>query len=573
MFYHSLKKKFRLIGLVFAIFSILTSCTADSQQTEIPPFTPTQPTFHNVADEVGIDFQHGAFRWGFSGDPVAMMGGGLCWIDYNNDGWLDLYVVNSYAVAEAGKWESETGSLPRNAFYHNDEGQFSEEGAATGTDLAMRGNGCVAADLNLDGYSDLYITSSRFNVLLWNNGDGTFSDGGRQAGVDTYGWQTAVSVGDLNADGLPDIFTAGYVDVNNQIEGSTMGFPNTHYGRPDLVFINQGIDESGYATFREVHELVGLIEFDPDSEFEYGLGSTLSDVDNDGDLDLFVANDTNPNRLYINEQMANDPEGIGFRLVESGATAQIDDINSGMGVASGDFDQDGRFDLFITNLGNQLHSVYRNTSESDASATFADATSNMGITDIGVGWTGWGATWADFDLDSDLDLFVVNGRIPVIDFSADAMLTQLYANQTAQGEQGQFSNMSSEAGLEEIGKLVGRGSAVADFDNDGDLDIAVATIGGELRLLRNDGATGNWLQVQLQGFAPGAIITATLIDGTELRCELKAGSSYLASEDPRCHFGLGAADSVRRLYVRWPNGEETVLQNVEANQVVIVERG
>lgn len=542
------------------VIILLVSCRDASSKYE-----HTTPTFTNVAKAVGLDFQHGAFRWGMSGDPVAMMGGGVCWLDYDNDGWLDLYVVNSYTDVEAGRWNSETGSLPRNALFRNDDGQFSDVSANSGADVAVRGNGCVAADLNLDGFTDLYVTTSRFNLLLWNNGDGTFSEGGETANVAAYGWQTAATVGDVNADGWPDLFVAGYVNINNQIESATMGFPNTHFGRPDLLYLNQGLDTAGHAIFQEVHNVVGLIEHDPDSEFEYGLGAALTDFDGDGDLDLFVANDTNPNRLYLNQPLADDPEGIGFRFVESGATAQVDDTNSGMGVASGDFDADGRADLFITNMGEQLHSVYRNES-----GIFSDATPHIGIADIGMGWTGWGTSWADFDLDGDLDLFVANGAIPILDLEVDGMLAQVYENLTAQGDFGRFQDATTTFGLEQVGPRSARGSAVADYDNDGDLDIAINSIGGALTLLQNNGGTGNWLMIAFEHFEAGTHVIATLEDGRQLHRTLTAGSSYLSSEDPRCHFGLAGFDKVAELQIRYPDGREIVRENVGANQILSV---
>lgn len=518
--------------------------------------------FTNVTQAVGIDFVHGAFRWGMSGDPVAMMGGGLCWVDYDQDGWLDLYAINSYAEAEAGQWEA-NGGLPRNKLYRNMGGVFVDVSTASGADLALRGNGCTAADFNLDGYPDIYITTARFNALLWNNGDGTFTEGAEAAGVDAYGWQTAVSVADLNRDNLPDLFVAGYVDVNNRIPDATKGFPNTNLGLRDLLYINNGLDAAGRTTFREVGEAVGL----ESDNFAYGLGSLLTDVDGDGDLDLLIANDTNPNYLYENVAWSDgvDPLGLGFRLVERGAAAQVNDTNSGMGVAGGDFDENGRFDLVITNMGGQIHSLYRHGD----GLTFADAAGQIGVAEFGNTLTGWGTSWADFDLDTDLDLAIIQGAIPVLDLARDRQTAQILVNLTAQGRPGQLEDRSQAAGLGYVGPLLGRGAAVADYDNDGDMDIAIGTIGGSLALLRNEVTGGNWLAVA--GVAAGGEITAVLPDGRELRRELYGGSSYLSAEDPRAHFGLGDVETIPLLRVRWPNGTITEQQNVAANQLLLVE--
>lgn len=557
-----------------------TAFTPISATVQAPSATPTPlPTlepwdrvgFRNVAAAAGLDFQHGAFRWAMSGDPVAMMGGGLCWIDYDQDGWLDLFVVNSYAELEAGQWQA-GGGLPTSALYHNTGGRFEDVSQASGAALPLRGNGCVAADLNRDDWPDVYITTERFNALLWNNGDGTFTEGAEAAGVDAYGWQTAAAVGDLNDDHWPDLFVAGYVDLNNRIEGATLGFPNTHLGRRDLLFVNQGPDALGHTTFSEVGEEVGLETADSGAgRFEYGLGALLSDLDRDGDLDLYVANDTNPNRLYENVPWPGDgaDDPIGFRFREVGVPAHVDDSNSGMGVASGDYDNDGRFDLFVTNLGDQLHAVHLNQSR-DGELFFDDTTETFGVPALDIGFTGWGVSWADFDHDTDLDLFVTNGRVPVLDLGADGQVPQIYGNLAIQAQPGRFQDLTAALGLEEVGPLIGRGSAVADYDNDGDLDVAVATIGGPLVLLQNNLAAGNWLEVQLTGFHPGAVVTLELPGGRELRRELLAGSSYLSSEDPRLHFGLGAASSISGMRVDWPDGHVTRIGVLPANQLVIV---
>ncbi len=533
-----------------------------------PPSAENHPPiyFANVAPEVGLDFQHGAFRWATSGDPVAMMGGGLCWLDYDRDGWLDLFVVNSYAELEAGRWEA-AGGQPRSALFRNQEGHFTDVSQATGAALPLRGNGCVAADLNRDGWTDLYITTARVNVLLWNDGRGGFYEGAAAAGVDAYGWQTGAAVGDLNQDGWPDLVVAGYVDINNRQPDATLGFPNTHLGLRDLLFLSQGADSAGQVTFREVGAEAGL----ETQTLAYGLGVLLSDFDQDGDLDLYIANDTNPNYLYVNQPWpggaAGDPAGLGFRLVESAAAAAAADPNRGMGVASGDFDGDGRFDLFITNLATQRHALYRNQSH-PPSLLFQDVRGPQGVGMMGSAFTGWGTAWGDVDHDSDLDLLVVNGHVPVLDLAADREPVQLLGNLTVEGSVGQFENWSGPAGLEQVGGLVGRGGALADYDNDGDLDLAINTIGGSLALLRHEGAPANWLQVQLDGPLPGAVVTARLPDGRTLRRELHAGGSYLSSHDPRCHFGLGSATSVAELHIRWPDGRETLQHNVAANQIL-----
>ncbi len=560
---------FGLVGLI-SLAALSAACTASPEPAPVRTGTPTPDVVEltDVAAGVGLAFQQGAFRWDVSPDPGAMLGGGVCWLDFDGDGWLDLYAVNSYALAEAGRWEDQ-GGLPRNALFHNEQGTFVDASAASGTDLAMRGNGCVAADFDMDGYTDLYVTASDEGALLWNEGDGTFTEGAAAAGVETFGWHAAAAVGDVNGDDLPDLFVAGYADLDNPVEGTSLGFPNTYFGVRDLLFLNRGPADGGRVAFEEVGAQAGLEVVG----FEYGLGALFSDLDRDGDLDLYVANDTKPNRLYDNVPWPGgadaDPAGIGFRFEELAAKAGVADPNAGMGVAEGDFNDDGLPDLFVTNGRGQVHAAYTQQTSDLVDPSFADVRSDLGLPLTGS--VGWGVSWADLDLDTDLDLLIVNGDIPVTDLAADAQPVQALGNLTAQGASGRFEDLGEVVGLGELGPLLGRGSAAADYDNDGDLDIAINSIGGRLVLLESSGALGNWLEVGLEGFVPGTVITAILPDGRELVRETFAGSSYLSSEDPRAHFGLGTAGTLSRLIVRWPDGQETILDDVAANQILSVE--
>ena len=564
----------RLAGAAVVSGSVLlAACTATpTHEAAADPVRTPSPdglAFTDVAEDVGLDFRHGAFRWEVSGDPAAMLGGGVCWLDYDEDGWPDLFVVNSYAQSEVARWQEE-GGLPGSALFRNVEGRrFVDAGAGSGADLAVRGNGCVAADFDLDGHTDLYVTTATKGALLWNEGDGTFTEGAGPAGLDAFGWHAGAAVGDVNGDGWPDLFLTGYADLNNRIPEATLGFPNTYHGVRDSLYLSEGPDETGGITFREVGVDAGLevVNFEP------GLGAVFSDLDGDADLDLYVANDTKPNRLYENVQWPGgakaDPAGLGFRFEETAGAAGAADPNSGMGVAAQDYDGDGLPDLFVTNAHGQLHAVLRSQISDAANPSFADARP-----EFGPDWdtyTGWGASWADLDLDTDLDLVVVNGNVPVTDLATDAQPIQAFANLTAEETPRRFEDLGDSIGLREIGPLLGRGSAVADYDNDGDLDIVINSIGGRLVLLENGGVVGNWLSVALEGFHPGAVVTATLPDGRELRREVQAGGSYLSSEDPRSHFGLGAFGEVSELTVRWPAGEETVVHDVAANQILTVE--
>jgi hypothetical protein len=555
----------RVAVAVVAVVLLATACSSGSEGESSPPAPPrTDLELQDVSREVGLDFRHGAFRWSVSPDPAAMMGGGVCWLDYDSDGWLDLFAVNSYSEAETTRWESE-GGLPENALFRNDKGEFVDVSEESGANLAVRGNGCVAADFDLDGNTDLYVTTARVNALLWNEGDGTFTEGAVEAGVAGYDWRSGASVGDVNGDGWPDLFVAGYAAMQNPNQNATLGFPNTYFGVRDLLFLSDGTSGGGRPTFREVGREAGLEV----ARFEYGLGSVLADVDRDGDLDLYLANDTNPNRLYENVAWPGgpeaDPAGIGFRFEERSAAGGVADTGAGMGIAASDYDDDGLPDLFVTNARSQVHAAYRSVPPDENAPSWTDVRGELGPSFTGS--TGWGVTWADLDLDTDLELLLVNGDIPVTDLAADAEPLELFRGTRS----GTLEPAAAAAGLDEVGALVGRGSAAADYDNDGDLDVAVGTIGGRLVLLENTGTGGNWLEVSLEGFHPGATITAELPDGPKLVRDVLAGSSYLSSEDPRAHFGLGDASHVRRLVVRWPGGEETTLENVRANELFRVE--
>ena len=531
----------------------------------------------DVARQVGLSFRQGAFRFGVSNDTTAMMGGGVCWLDYDSDGWLDLFAVNSYAETDLLTWEAK-GGLPRSALFRNVGGRFEDVSHRSGADLQLRGNGCVAADFNLDGNTDLYVTSAGYNVptdgydaLLWNDGDGTFTEGARKAGINAFGWHAGAAVGDVNDDGRPDLFVAGYTDVN-AMTPSASGFPTNHVAVRDLLYLNEGEDGNGHSTFREVARSAGIER----NRVGHGLGAVFTDFNRDGRLDLYVANDADPNQLYQNVPVpggpAAGPAGLGFRLEEVAKREAVDDPNAGMGIAAADFSRDGRPDLLVTNSRGQLHAAYRSRPAAKGDQSFTDARPSFAPA-LGTSSTGWGASWVDLDLDSDLDLVLANGAIPVVNLKKNAQRIQVLENLAAPGGMPRFA-LVSRSGLPSA-RVNGRGLAAADFDNDGDVDVAVNSIGGKLMLLRNEGSSkrGHWLEVRLREFAPGAVVTAVLPDGRKLVREVLAGSSYLSSEDPRVHFGLGDATLVKELRVRFPDGSVIRRANVAVDRIITVGTG
>jgi ASPIC and UnbV/FG-GAP-like repeat len=561
----------RLAGAGFVLALVIAACGSGVREEELAaPGSPAAGGAHfvNVAAEVGLRFRHGAFRRGASPDAPPMMGGGLCWLDYDRDGWLDLFVVDGYAQRERDDWLAR-GGLPTSRLFRNEAGRFRDVTEETGAGLELRGQGCVAADLDRDGHTDLYVTGADRSALLWNERGHRFEEAGEDTGAGVFGWHTGAAAGDLNGDGWPDLVVAGYVDQANRVPEATLGFPNTHLGSRDLLFLSTGRSNDGRTAFREVGRRAGL----ETTEFEYGLGVLLHDFEGDGDLDLYVANDTNPNRLYETVPWPGgadaDPAGLGFRFEERAGAAGVADPGSGMGIAAGDWDGDGRDDLFVSNSRGQGHAVYRSNPPGEGDPTFSDVRGRLGP-DFSAS-TGWGTTWLDVDLDTDLDLVLANGAIPVTDLAEDPEPLRAYLNLAAEGRPGSFREAGGELGLDEVGRLLARGAAAGDYDNDGDADVAVLELGGPLVLLEARGATGNRLVVALEGSPPGAEVTVVLPDGRSLRRTIHAGSSYLSTEDPRLSFGLGDATLVRGVTVRWPGGEVTRVSSVPAGRVLEVE--
>ncbi|MGH2999134.1 MAG: FG-GAP-like repeat-containing protein, partial [Gaiellaceae bacterium] len=453
-----------------------------------------------------------------STDVRTMMGGGVCWLDYNGDGRQDLFVVNS------------TGTT----LYENVRGTFRNVSRATRAGLQVQGDGCVAADLNGDGRTDLVVTTTTGVDVLWNE-DGTF----KTMPLHAQGWYTGAAVADVNGDGRPDIFVAGYSDPNEPVPGSLAGFPTNLTGVRDLLFLNEG-----NGRFREVGAPAGL----ETSSFRHGLGAEFVDVNGDGRPDLYVANDEDPNELYVNVPWpggaAADPAHLGFRFEDRGPALGVADPYAGMGIASAN----GL--LFVTNSRGEPLAAYRT-----AGARFANARPLVDPA-LGVGFAGWGASFVDFANSGNLDLVLTAGAIPVKNLAKDAEPVKVLA---PAGAGFGVANVLSPL------LLNGRGLAAADVDNNGRMDIAINSIGGKLVLLRPTGPSGHWLEVALSRFVPGAVVTV----GTQSRT-VAAGSSYLSSEDPRVHFGLGDATTVAELTVHYPWGGVTRMHDVRADRIVTV---
>ncbi|MDE3191376.1 MAG: VCBS repeat-containing protein, partial [Acidobacteriota bacterium] len=482
-------------------------------------------SLRNVAASVGLDFTQGSFSAGVSNDVRAMMGGGVCWLDYNNDGWEDLFVVNAYAGGDP---------VARTALFENVHGRFRNVSRATHADLPVQGDGCAAADLTGNGRTDLVVTTTTGVDILWNRG-GTFVT----QRLPAQGWYTGVAVADVNGDGRPDIFVAGYADPNDPVPGSLAGFPTNVAGVRDLLFLNEG-----GGRFREVGVQAGLEA----SGFRHGLGAEFVDVNGDGRPDLYVANDEDPNQLYVNVPWpggaAADPAGLGFRFEDRGPALGVADPYAGMGIAAAN----GM--LFVTNSRGEPTAAYR----ADG-ARFANARPLVDPA-LGTGFAGWGASFVDLANAGRLDLVLAAGAIPVKNLAGDAEPVKVLA---PAGKGFGVANVLAPL------RLNGRGLAAADAGNDGRMDVAINSIGGKLVLLRPSGPSGHWIDVALSRFTPGAVVTV----GKQSRT-VAAGSSYLSSEDPRVHFGLGSATTVPTLTVRYPWGAVTRMHDIRADRIVTV---
>jgi Na+-translocating ferredoxin:NAD+ oxidoreductase RnfD subunit len=510
--------------------------TKPNTTVEVAPTGPPLNGYRlaDVAPAAGIDFAQGSFRFGVSPDATAMMGGGVCWLDYDGDGWLDLFAVNSYTDAQYAEWQ-EHGGAPTGALYRNEHGRFVDVTKPSGLALPLRGNGCVAADLDGDGRTDLFVTTAVDDVVFWNDGDGTFTEGARKAGIVSFGWHAGAAVTDVNGDGRPDLYVAGYTDYAHPIASSVKGFPSNYPGVRDELFLNEGNRH-----FREVAADAGL---DP-SPYDHSLGAEFMDANGDGRADLYIANDEDPNKLYLNE-----PGGpLGFHFVDVAPRQGVADPNAGMGIAAG-----GGY-LYVTNSRGQGNAAYAR-----AGTGFRDVRRQF---KVGVNPTGWGDSWIDLRNNGSLELVLANGGIPVTNVKKDASRLQVLAPK---------GGRYVDANLLPKLRVNGRGLAAGDFDNDGRVDIAVNTVGGKLLLLRNTSPGGNWLEVNVEPFSPGAVVTAVDSSGHRQVRTVVTGSSYLSSEDPRVHFGFGKA-TVRSVTVRYPDGTVKRLDDVKTNSILSVSR-
>jgi hypothetical protein len=506
---------------------------------------PAQPLFEEVSPhKSGIHWQHVNGRSAEYYLPETT-GAGCAFLDYDNDGWMDLYLVNS------GKCDFYDPQPPlRNALYKNNrDGTFTDVTEKAGVPGGGYGMGAAVADYNGDGYPDLYVTQYERCILYRNNGDGTFTDITEKAGVAAPGWASSAVWFDYDNDGKLDLFVCRFGNSgkseNKYCEDAQTGersycIPTVYPRVRSWLFHN-----NGDGTFKDVSEESGIAK-----SMGKSWGVVATDINNDGWMDLFVANDTVENFLFLNKKNGKFAD-IGL---ESGvAFSQEGRPRSGMGVDSADFDQDGWQDLFVTNVDHEMYSIYKNNHDQ----TFDDLTGPLGIGRVTRLMSGWGVKLFDYDNDGNTDLFVVNGHPDdkIEQHLSHVMYKEplLLFHNTGRA----FENVSSSAGPAFAQNLAGRSLAIGDFDNDGAVDALVTCNGGAPLLLKNVAARGNhWLGIHLIGKkanpdAIGARIAWQAGDFKRTRLKV-GGGSYLSSHDPREVLGIGLRTKIDRLGIHWP---------------------
>jgi hypothetical protein len=523
---------------------------------------PASPVvFTDVTKQAGINWVHDN---ALSPDRFLpeTVGAGCLFFDYDNDGWMDIYLVNS------GPSDFFTPGKPlKNALYHNNhDGTFTDVTDKAGVAGNTFGMGAAAGDFDGDGWVDLYVTSYGRNILYRNNGNGTFTDITDKAGVAAPGWSTCAVWFDYDKDGKLDLFVSSFVEYNkettcgnNRLGQKFYCIPRVFKPRPSHLYHN-----NGNGTFADVSEKSGITK-SPGKSF----GVVATDVNNDGWTDLFVANDTMPNFLFINKGNGTFDE-VGLR---SGvAFSDNGSPRSGMGVDATDFDGDGWQDLFVANIDQELFSLYHNEKD----LNFTDEPGEIGQATRLL--SGWGLKFFDYDNDGNPDLFLANGHP---DDMVEKLTTRVkYKEPLLMFENlgTKYKDVSMQSGSVFSKSYPARGLAVGDYDNDGDLDVLISNNGEAPLLLRNDGGNrNNWLGLQLVATksnpgAVGAVISWQV--GTRKFSRLKTtGGSYLASHDPREILGAGPNGKIDSVEIRWPSGKSDKLTNLPMNSYVTVVEG
>lgn len=564
----------RVLAIVFALFLIHGCC---------PLFCFAQPKriesliFKEVASQVGLKFQHYNAMTGKFYLP-EITGSGAALFDFDNDGDLDVYLVQGNALEPGVKltdtlfpWRG--SDPPQGKLFRNDLVMGKERRALAFTDVTKQsgivangyGMGVATGDINNDGLTDLYLTNLSSNQLYLNKGDGRFVDITKASGVDDSRWTTSASFFDYDRDGWLDLMLVNYADFSaSNSPGCYAATTARDYCTP-RVFRAPGsrlLHNTGAGVFEDVTVSAGVSK-----EFGHGLGVVTADFNDDDWIDIYVANDGDPNQLWINQK---NGTFINDALLAGAAVNRNGQAEASMGVDAGDFDGDGTEDIFITHLMDETNTLYVNLGK----GLFEDRTREAGLGMPGRRFTGFGTVFFDYDNDGWLDLFVANGAVQLLpdlvrkkDPFPLGQPDQLFRN-TGKGS---FIEIVEQAGPELQLLEVGRGAAFGDVDTDGDTDVLITNNNGPVRLFLNQvGNRNHWLGLRLTGHNGrdmlGAEIEVVIAKDTVLRRRVRTDGSYLCGNDPRVLFGLGAATRVQSVRVRWPDGTVSEWKDLPIDQ-------
>lgn len=548
----------RLIIASFLLITtgMLSGCTTgeDSSAT-LPDLPPAGDDFYmDISDYSGIEFTH-TFGDDLLSNVVETVGSGAAFLDYDQDGHLDLYIANG-SYSEQFSEGKKPAELPKNRLYRNlGNGQFTDVTDEAGVGDTGFGSGVSIGDYNNDGYPDIYVCNYGLNALYQNNGDGTFTNVAAEMGVEGSAATFSIAAMwiDYDLDGLLDLYVGNYLDYDPSynLYYSPDGYPGplNFDGQPDILYRNLG-----NGMFEDVTEEMGLF-----MEDGRAMGVGTADYNNDGYPDIYVANDMMTNYLF----RSNEGKGFTDMGMEShSAFSHTGEATSSMSVVFGDYDNNGFLDMYVTD--ENYGALYTNID----GERFVDMSHPSGIAIPSGQYAGWGSSLIDYDNDMNVDIFKINGEIQHLHGQEDQVFRNILNRQ--------FNDVSQTLGPYFSEEKVGRGAAFGDIDNDGDIDVFISNLGGSFTLLRNDkGNRNNWILIDLVGTVSNrdAIGTkVTIKAGDDIRVlEKTSAGGYLSQNDPRLHFGLADHTSIDRIEIRWPSGTIQTLENVEPNQILTIQ--
>ena len=556
---YSSVNEFRYIVYLFILLLILSGCQSNNRSSSrsmkqfVAAFPPANDDFYQeIGLDVGLDFIH-SIGDNHLNNIVESSAGGAAFLDYNQDGYIDLYITSG-TWSEGVSEDPKPDKLPENRLFRNrQDGTFEDVTKKAGVGGPWYTMGVTVGDFNNDGYPDLFLSNYGQNVLLKNNGNGTYSDVTKHAGVSGG---NEFSVGavwlDYDNDGLLDLYVGNYLNFDPEYKYfyAPDGFPGpmAYDSQKDVLYHN-----NGDGTFKDVTESMGIVDRDGRA-----MGVGAADYDMDGFVDIYVANDHTLNYLFHNDG--------GKKFTDRGtmtgtAFSQAGEATISMSVDFADFNNDGLLDMFVSD--DTYCSLYKN----EGNGVYTDKSYVSGLATVCAQFVGWSSSFVDYDNDGDVDIFKTNGELKHLYGHEDQLLENI-------GDE-KFVDVSLSRGEYFKKEYVGRGTCIGDYDNDGDMDVLIVNLNDRCRFLRNNkGNQNSWLILRLIGTSSnrdgiGARIKISS-DGREQIAQKKSTTGYLSQNDPRIHFGLGKSEMIERIEINWPSGKVQVLENITANQILEV---